>query len=847
MSFIQRFLSFIGIGNKTPEKQNLALLAKTDKKGFYYKLKRSQPYRVKLELDRLNSAVLSAENPINPNRLMLYAIYREVMRDAHLLSQTRTITNKILSSDFIIEKAGIEDEELKKLLRRPWLTKYIKYWVEHIWYGHSLVEFCPKVDSNSKLLDKEFDDVLLMPREHVHPWSGQVVIDPNHTKGFPYRDKKLENILMEIGDPDDLGLLLVAAREVIYKNYSRGDWSRHSEKFGMPVTIVKTASRDEKELDAKAEMASNLGANGWAVLDDQDEISIVESNRTDAYKIYLEGIKFSDEQLSKLITGQTSTSDEKSFVGSAEVHERVLNVYVLSLLLALQDHINFKLIPFLIRNGYPLSDCMFKFSDIVRYYTIPETIQEEPVKEKEDEKKKLSFNFALQSLYKTCGCTIKTLSKKLLNFGNIEQLIAKAVKNIYNKKLLAGDLDVELWRANVARLVEAVQEGVGKKYHSINYQDKDHDLMVQLRRNIYTFAAFKNHSNIKDMVDFLQEDGKVVSFSDFKAKAEQIGKVYNINWLKSEYNTALAQSDMAVKWSDIQRDKERLPLLQYDAVGDERTRPAHAALDGVTLPVDDPFWDEFYPPNGWGCRCTVRQLADGELKKPTIIPNDTEIPMSFRNNTGKTGQLYSEDHPYFKQVTKQDKERILSTTRSFILQDDEAFQSSHSTVNRRSNLPTVLSEDERAAIYHYTTKAFQDLNLRLRVERLSDSAWAHSEVLQGAIDKLPKYKGDSYRFVAGSKSLIDTFEKAFKDDLNYIEKAFLSSSQNLDFTLALLDSSVSSSKALITIIGKNGRDISKLSKKQAQAEILFNKNTTFKVEHFERLEDGSYLITIKEL
>jgi SPP1 gp7 family putative phage head morphogenesis protein len=818
-----------------------------NKKGFYYRLKRRQPYRVKMELDRLNSAILAAENPLAPNRLMLYAIYREVMRDAHLLSQTRTITNKILSSDFIIEKAGVEDEELKKLLRRPWLTKYIKYWVEHVWHGHSLVEFCQKVDSNSKLIDKEFDNVVLMPREHVHPWSGQIVIDPNHTKGIPYRDKKLENILMEIGDDDDLGLLLVAAREVIYKNYSRGDWSRHSEKFGMPITIVKTATRDETELDTKAEWAANLGANGWAVLDDNDEVDLIESNRTDAYKIYLEGIKFSDEQISKLITGQTSTSDEKSFVGSAEVHERVLNVYVLSLLLALQDHINFKLIPFLVRNGYPLMDCMFKFSDIVRYYTIPETVQEEPTKEKEGEKKKLSFNFALQSFYKACSCTVKTLSKKLLNFGNVEQLIARAAKNIYNKKLQAGDLDLELWRANVTRLVEAVQEGVGKKYHSINYQDKDHDLMVQLRRNIYAFAAFKNHSNIKDMVDFLQEDGKVVSFSDFKAKAEQIGKIYNVNWLQSEYDTALAQSELAVKWGDIQRDKERLPLLQYNAVNDERTRPAHAALDGVTLPVDDPFWDEFYPPNGWKCRCAVQQLADGETKEPVTIPNDKEIPLSFRNNTGKTGQLYSEEHPYFKRTTKKDKEHILSTVHSFVLEDDEAFQASRSAVNRRSNLPEVLTGDQRAAIYHYTTKAFQDLNLRLRVERLSDSAWAHSQVLEQAIEKLPKYKGDSYRFVAGSKSLIGEFEKAFKEDLKYIEKGFLSSSQNLDFALALLDSSVSSSKALITIIGKNGRDVSKLSKKQAQQEILFNKNTTFKVEQFTRLEDGSYLITLKEV
>ncbi|NQV19113.1 MAG: hypothetical protein HQ534_11285 [Armatimonadetes bacterium] len=31
--------------------------------------------------------------------------------------------------------------------------------------------------------------------------------------------------------------------------------------------------------------------------------------------------------------------------------------------------------------------------------------------------------------------------------------------------------------------------------------------------------------------------------------------------------------------------------------------------------VDDSFWDENYPPNGWNCRCGVEQLLDFEAKK----------------------------------------------------------------------------------------------------------------------------------------------------------------------------------------------------------------------------------------
>ncbi|MET0626589.1 MAG: phage minor head protein [Pyrinomonadaceae bacterium] len=54
---------------------------------------------------------------------------------------------------------------------------------------------------------------------------------------------------------------------------------------------------------------------------------------------------------------------------------------------------------------------------------------------------------------------------------------------------------------------------------------------------------------------------------------------------------------------------DELPLWQYSAVLDDRTRPAHRALDGVILPADHPFWQEHYPPWGFSCRCVTVALA----------------------------------------------------------------------------------------------------------------------------------------------------------------------------------------------------------------------------------------------
>jgi SPP1 gp7 family putative phage head morphogenesis protein len=57
------------------------------------------------------------------------------------------------------------------------------------------------------------------------------------------------------------------------------------------------------------------------------------------------------------------------------------------------------------------------------------------------------------------------------------------------------------------------------------------------------------------------------------------------------------------------------PYWQYVAVMDSRTRPSHAALNGVVYRADDPIWRSIYPPNGFNCRCRVRALSQFRLEE----------------------------------------------------------------------------------------------------------------------------------------------------------------------------------------------------------------------------------------
>lgn len=93
---------------------------------------------------------------------------------------------------------------------------------------------------------------------------------------------------------------------------------------------------------------------------------------------------------------------------------------------------------------------------------------------------------------------------------------------------------------------------------------------------------------------------------------------------------------MAAKWEDFMQDGDRYNL-QYRTQRDKRVRPAHAALDRVTLPITDPFWQDYFPPNGWNCRCTVVQVLK---EKYPVTPHDEAMTLGEEATAGDTRGIF---------------------------------------------------------------------------------------------------------------------------------------------------------------------------------------------------------------
>lgn len=108
--------------------------------------------------------------------------------------------------------------------------------------------------------------------------------------------------------------------------------------------------------------------------------------------------------------------------------------------------------------------------------------------------------------------------------------------------------------------------------------------------------------------------------------------------LRTIYWANVRTAHAAGQWERVQATKRVLPYMVYVISTALKRRELHLQWVGTALPVDDPWWDTHYPPNGWNCKCRVRQISQYELDNSgysTQAPDDGEV--SFTNK--RTGEV----------------------------------------------------------------------------------------------------------------------------------------------------------------------------------------------------------------
>lgn len=224
----------------------------------------------------------------------------------------------------------------------------------------------------------------------------------------------------------------------------------------------------------------------------------------------------------------------------------------------------------------------------------------------------------------------------------------RIAKGIYDGTIAEGTIDPAMTKMVADELRKAVIKGFGKDFPKVNYGTPDYKMLSNLELSVYHFSAASDYNLLKSLTLALKdENGIIRSFNDFKTEAFKIVGTYNVRHLKTEFDTAIASSQMAARWVDFEKNKAVAEWLRYDTVGDSRVRDSHKLLNGIIKKVDDVFWDNYYPPNSWNCRCDVTQIVHGAETRSNEIMLPDDVPTMFKTNMAKQGIVFPKGHPYY--------------------------------------------------------------------------------------------------------------------------------------------------------------------------------------------------------
>ena len=311
-----------------------------------------QQIRKQDDVGDLRRALLTAESVINPDRTDLIKIYKDVDLDGHITGIIGSIKNKIKAKPFmIVDAKGEIDEDKTALFEKEWYFKFIDFIVEAPFWGFSLVQL-------GDIKDDGFPDIQLIPREYVVPELELVKKDlfiGAHLKdgkqnAFFFNEAPLKDWFIFIGEKKDMGLFNKATPHALSKKNLFAEMWEYGELFGMPIRKGHTDIKDPERRKQMETMLENMGSASWAVVDTDDKIDFIERKGSDPTKVFISPIKLSNEEISKAFAGQVATFDEKSFVGSAEVQERIFNELIIAFMRNARFIINNQLIPRMVRH-----------------------------------------------------------------------------------------------------------------------------------------------------------------------------------------------------------------------------------------------------------------------------------------------------------------------------------------------------------------------------------------------------------------------------------------------------------------------------------------------------------------
>ena len=233
---------------------------------------------------------------------------------------------------------------------------------------------------------------------------------------------------------------------------------------------------------------------------------------------------------------------------------------------------------------------------------------------------------------------------KLSGWKKFKSILKKWTQRLNFRK----DDHLSLYEKSYVALEKSITSVLGvPKFGNKNYDDN-----IQLIKNVRWFAVHKANIFTKRMQNKTEEE------------REAILSVFDRH-LITESNFASRTARSVKQWRQFESSKKQYPNLEYLPSRSVNKRENHLRYYGVVLPINHDFWIRALPPNGWGCKCRVRQTdTNSSIDHPPPPRPIKGIP----GNAGVENVIFSNSHPFFNINNKNELAKLfLKYERSVVL------------------------------------------------------------------------------------------------------------------------------------------------------------------------------------
>lgn len=338
---------------------------------LYDQLTTRSNVRRELGFKDLTVALRSAESWQNMDRYRLWQVYQQALMDTHLTSVIEKRIGRIKEQSFVLNVNGNEWADGQAIIQKVWFDQLIEAIMWSKLEGHVLVEFGPLTAENVPERVYKYD------MYYYNPVEGAVYPDgwrAGTGSGIKYRG--MPNI-MEFGNPYDLGVLHKAADWTIAKRRAMTRWAQHTDRYAYPWLVMYSDGRDRQEMVDEAYEAR--GGSVFA-LDNGEKMELLDP-KTDNPDWYQTQIDVSNRELSKLILGETMTTEQAGSHAQAVVHKQVSDEIEALDLRTMERTMNDKVFPFLtgigvVPKGTTLTYLRHRQYELNQLQQIPEQAQD---------------------------------------------------------------------------------------------------------------------------------------------------------------------------------------------------------------------------------------------------------------------------------------------------------------------------------------------------------------------------------------------------------------------------------------------------------------------------------------